>query len=388
MVVSKPEDNAGHEIEIKIDPEFFSLLPPLLADENDGLKDSLKDGFKPELGKILTWHGIAFEGQHRLQICWELDISLVSDFIEDWTSRFSNRDGVMKWIDKHQRAKRNLRPSHKLYLIGKTHEAEKKSIGAPEGNKNRNGINVIPLNRTRARIAIEEHVSEATVSRAGKFYIDVDTVVKNTSIGVWKLLSEEFNVTQKDVHNIAALPADVQKRVVNEILDGKKVSQAINEVNHQERDRRVVMPPSGEFNVILAEPPRSSMKVENCYPAIDFNEIKSLDIPAAKDSILFLKTNGREIIKAYDLLKSWNFAFRDLKAFLPGKSIVFYLIATRGKYEMHEITTVFITNIHDLIETAYPGQKYLDLFGKNARDGWETWGDKITVRRPTRGTIN
>lgn len=33
--------------------------------------------------------------------------------------------------------------------------------------------------------------------------------------------------------------------------------------------------------------------------------------------------------------------------------------------------------VYELIEKMYPNQKYLELFARNRRNGWVSWGDEV-----------
>jgi|GEM_PF-5604874 len=56
--------------ELKIDPEFKSLIPPLSTEEYTQLEESLlRSGYDVSRGKIATWNGTIIEGHHRYELC-------------------------------------------------------------------------------------------------------------------------------------------------------------------------------------------------------------------------------------------------------------------------------------------------------------------------------
>jgi len=58
--------------QIKVDPEFQQLIPPLSADERDLLeKNIIQDGCRDPL---VVWDGILLDGHNRLEICKAHDI--------------------------------------------------------------------------------------------------------------------------------------------------------------------------------------------------------------------------------------------------------------------------------------------------------------------------
>ena len=53
--------------EIKIDPEFKNLIPPLTDEEYDGLRDSLlSEGCRDAL---VLWNDVLVDGHNRYEIC-------------------------------------------------------------------------------------------------------------------------------------------------------------------------------------------------------------------------------------------------------------------------------------------------------------------------------
>nr|MDO8119178.1 hypothetical protein [Candidatus Sigynarchaeota archaeon] len=374
--ISKPSRNQEPEQGLIIDPEFSSLIPPPGDDEIAGLERSLLEhGFDPALGAIITWKKTIVDGHNRYRLCEKHGIPF---HVEE--RPFKNRDDAARWIVSNQLDRRNITPEQRAYLVGKRYMAEKKP-----------GIILIP-GRARARIAAETGSSEATVSRDEKFALAIDAMAKNADMPANELLSRKLRMTQKDAIDIAALPAEHQKRVVRELKAGKRSVDAIREVKKKERETRVVSEPAlpGEYNIILVEPHSRGVAVENSYPSVDLDEIKLMVLPAAKDSVIFLSTNGRGIASALDVLKAWNFAYHSCLPWIRGRSFKLYLIATRGNPVLREIDPVADArgkDIHQIIEAAYPGRMYLDVLGKNADGSWETLIDKINLRRYKKNKI-
>jgi N6-adenosine-specific RNA methylase IME4 len=58
-------------------------------------------------------------------------------------------------------------------------------------------------------------------------------------------------------------------------------------------------------------------------------------------------------------------------SFLPKekfKSII------NGENKIHSKKPI---EVYDLIEKMYPSEKYLELFARNKREGWTSWGNQI-----------
>jgi phage N-6-adenine-methyltransferase len=89
--------------DLRTDPEFKSLIPPLSPEEYSDLEGLLLDeGCKVA---ITVWNGVIAEGHNRYEICTKHGISFQIDH-ERLTNK--NRDDVKLWIIKNQFGRRNL----------------------------------------------------------------------------------------------------------------------------------------------------------------------------------------------------------------------------------------------------------------------------------------
>lgn len=118
---------------LKINPEFERLIPPLTDDEFELLEiNILAEGevFTP----IFTWDGYIIDGHHRYKI-----LSEHPDIKYRVTEKeFINKYEAMAWICCNQLGRRNLTPNNKKYLIGKRYDAEKMVSDDFRGNQHIN----------------------------------------------------------------------------------------------------------------------------------------------------------------------------------------------------------------------------------------------------------
>jgi len=88
-------------MQLKIDEEFRSLIPPLTADEYQQLKENiLKDGCRDAL---VIWNDIIIDGHNRYQICTENGIEFKT--VE---KQFTDKQEAIEWIILNQFGRRNL----------------------------------------------------------------------------------------------------------------------------------------------------------------------------------------------------------------------------------------------------------------------------------------
>ena len=101
-------------INLKIDPEFQSQIPPLTDDEYNQLEENiLKEG--KLLSPLIVWNNTLVDGHNRYEIVQEHpEISFSTMPLP-----FESREEVLAWICKNQLGRRNLTPEQKKFLIGK-----------------------------------------------------------------------------------------------------------------------------------------------------------------------------------------------------------------------------------------------------------------------------
>jgi len=105
-------------VEIKIDPEFQSLVPPMAEDEKRELEASLLS--EGNRDPIVVWEGqgILVDGHSRYEICNRLGVELKPPL----EMEFDDRDEVKVWILRNQLGRRNLNPFVRTSLTLKLEE--------------------------------------------------------------------------------------------------------------------------------------------------------------------------------------------------------------------------------------------------------------------------
>lgn len=78
---------------------------------------------------------------------------------------------MIDWIEKNQLGRRNLTADARKLILGRRYNRQKKAVG---GQLPREGVDQNePAVSTAEKLAKENHVSPATVKRAGKFAADL-----------------------------------------------------------------------------------------------------------------------------------------------------------------------------------------------------------------------
>lgn len=169
------------------------------------------------------------------------------------------------------------------------------------------------------------------------------------------------------------------------------------------------------FRVILADPPwrfetwsvrGQGRSAVNHYAVMRLEEIKALPIArvAHEDSLLFLWATSPMLPEALAVMQAWGYAYRSGAVWTKDKQGLGYwfrgqhellLLGVRGKVPAprpENRPTSWINaprrahsqkpeQVHDIIEQMAAGP-YLELFGRQAREGWTVWGDEAPKKPP------
>ena len=223
--------------QLKIDPEFEKVIPPLTKDEYHQLEENILDDGRIMM-PIAVWGDIIVDGHNRYRIAREYgDIPFSTTQLD-----FANRYEVIAWICKNQLGRRNLSDEQKTYLLGKRYSAEKQiemlrdenGRFTPLGQNDPTGNSV----RTSERIAKEIGKSEKYVRRADEYARALD-LADSVCPGVKKdILLGVINPTTKEV--VALLKADENDLpdMIDELRGIKKSDE--DEIEEMKPSRRPI----------------------------------------------------------------------------------------------------------------------------------------------------
>lgn len=223
--------------QLKIDPEFEKVIPPLTKDEYHQLEENILDDGRIIM-PIAVWGDIIVDGHNRYRIAREYgDIPFSTTQLD-----FANRYEVIAWICKNQLGRRNLSDEQKTYLLGKRYSAEKQiemlrdenGRFTPLGQNDPTGDSV----RTSERIAKEIGKSEKYVRRADQYARALD-LADSVCPGVKKdILLGTINPTTKEV--VALLKANENELpdLIDELRGIKKSDE--DEVEEMKPSRRPI----------------------------------------------------------------------------------------------------------------------------------------------------
>ena len=251
-------------INLKIDPEFQSQIPPLTNDEFKQLEENiLKEG--KLLSPLIVWNNTLVDGHNRYAILQKHP----EIYFSTMPLRFENREEAIAWICRNQLGRRNLSPEQKRYLLGKQYEAEKKAAKIFRGNqytlaKKSGGThddNHHSGKKTCDRIAEENGVSRASVLRASHYTRGID-IADNLSPGIkQKVFSGEVKFTNEEMSKLVLSSPDKRQDVFAEIMH-PEITKAMETANADPKaDEPVPMPISNPEQFKGYQVPDECMKV-------------------------------------------------------------------------------------------------------------------------------
>lgn len=206
---------------IKINPDFEHLIPPLVDEEFKMLESSIlteREIYTP----LFVWNGYIIDGHHRYKILCEHP-NIQFRVVE---KEFANQYEAISWMCNNQLGRRNLTPENKKYLIGKRYDAEKKAVGASDGFRGNRYQKLVgdknchlldKKEKTRKRIADESKVSEGYVMYADMFAKGVDAAEEAVPGIKKEILSGKIKRPAKEIAEIAKAPIE-ERRALTENL--------------------------------------------------------------------------------------------------------------------------------------------------------------------------
>jgi len=166
------------------------------------------------------------------------------------------------------------------------------------------------------------------------------------------------------------------------------------------------MLPQGKYFVLYADPPWQYQNVgfdesaEQQYPTMSVEKICELPIPdlVTDKAVLFLWVTNAFINEGLQVCEAWGFKYKTNFAWIKssGPSIGWFtksrhellFIATKGEgvHPEEKFNSWFESKvkthskkpelIYGIIEKMYSGP-YVELFARNTRKGWDSWGNEI-----------
>ena len=190
--------------ELRIDPEFERIIPPLTADEFQLLKENILAEGKVR-DALITWNGIIVDGHNRYKVIKEHpEIPFRTE-----EKQFIDRNEAIWWMCGNQLGRRNLNDYQWDNLLGRRYKSEKATHGAQERFRGYQNTDIPSGNschlekvKTAEKIGKEFGVSPRSVRYAGNFVDGLDAAEEEVPGITQEILSGRIKPTKKEVRAV------------------------------------------------------------------------------------------------------------------------------------------------------------------------------------------
>ena len=163
---------------------------------------------------------------------------------------------------------------------------------------------------------------------------------------------------------------------------------------------------SASFGVIYADPPwryengTPGREIERHYPTMSDEEICALEVPAAKDAILYLWAVAPRLDAGFRVMEAWGFRYKTCAVWDKVKvGMGFWwrgqheilMVGTRGNVSpppqpLRKPSVIRCPRgrhsakpeqVRDWIAEWYPDVPKLEIFSRLKRPGWEVFGNQV-----------
>jgi N6-adenosine-specific RNA methylase IME4 len=373
---------------ITIDPEFKSLIPPLAPEELAQLEANiLQDGCRDPL---VVWDDILIDGHNRHAICTKRRVEFETVEME-----FADRSHVKEWIIRNQFGRRNLLPYVRTKLALELEETiaarAKGNQGARTDIPQISAKSIQPID-TRAELAAIAGVSHDTVAKVKKIEAKAAPEVKA------KLASGEISINQ--AHLQITRVEKEEKRESRREENRAKVAEATTP--------EAIAESGAKFATIMIDPPwdwgdegdqDQLGRARPDYATMSKEQLLALPLPdlADDDCHLYLWITNRSLPKGFELMERWGFRYVTAITWAKphfGMGNYFrgqtehVLFGVKGSQTLKrkDVGTLFNAargkgghsskppEFYELVQSCSPGP-YLEMFSRSEREGWKAWGE-------------
>ena len=370
---------------IVIDKEFQSLIPPLTKEEYEGLEQSiLAEGCRDAL---VLWGDVLVDGHNRYEICKAHDV-----VFKTVQKEFAGRNDALRWIILNQFGRRNLPAYERARLALRlkpviAEKAKEQQIRKPASFVSQKSVEQKPID-TQKEIAKAAGVSHDTIAKVEKIERKATPEVKE------QLRKGELSINQ--AYQTVRRDEKAQRQEERRESNSEKVERLASPLDAQGLFQTIVIDPpwdwgdEGDVNQLgRAKPEYHTMPIE---------EIEQLPIAKIADNNchLYLWVTNRSLPKAFRLAESWGFRYITCLTwvkpyygmgnyFRGSTEQVLFCVKGSQPLKRHDVGTHFEAprgkghsakpdEFYKLVESCSYGP-YIDVFGRMEREGWSVWGE-------------
>ena len=381
--MAKPKTNDGAEISVHPAADLF----PMLSDTElaDLAKDIKEHGL---VHPVVMFKGVLLDGRNRLAACKIAEVEpTFTEYDGDdptmfiWSTNFHRRHLKSSQAAMALAERKKIDPDFVLAVIEplKQEAAEAKAAGQKSGGKTSGRgrkkvdslVGKIPPSKTRDKVANSHGTNAKSVATCERILVE-------------------------------------HPELVADIKSGKKsITQATREIKKTEIAKTVDWP-DGKYRVIYADPPWSYGNTQpdyhteqsDHYPTMELKDICALPVKelAMDDAVLFIWVTSPTLEESFQVIKAWGFKYKasfvwdKIKHNMGHYNSVrheFLLIAVRGSCQpdvARLFDSVYSSEreghskkphfFYEVIDTTYPHGPRIEMFARNTREGWASYGQQ------------
>ncbi len=216
--------------------------------------------------------------------------------------------------------------------------------------------------------------------------------------GKWKVSDEPDTAKMQEFLNKAEKD-ELSVRALRDIVAGHK--------QRQSEEIRLANEPE-KYSVIYCDPPWSydnsgfDMSAEKQYHTMTIEDLEQLPIKnlAAENAVIFMWATNPLLKEAIKLMGDWGFEYKTNFVWEKTNHTAGFYV-----YGQHELLLIGVKgsmlptgekfksiihgenkehskkpqHVYEIIETMYPGTKYIELFARNTRENWVSWGEEVNI---------
>jgi N6-adenosine-specific RNA methylase IME4 len=376
--------------ELKINPVFRDLIPPLADHELAGLEeDILHFGCQ---SPITTWKGFIIDGHHRYEICTRHKFAFKTE-----EKHFEKERDVRRWMIKNQFSRRNMTDFVRGELVLSLEE-----ILREEAEEN-----------SRTSKSLEKFYKESVNNDCQNF----DSRTRQEAQKDWNnsrvnaKLGKEAGISREQVRKIKKLKESCSEEEIKDLRNGSlKIHKKFTEKKRETKQSELKATefPKGKYRVIYADPPwkygdeliENYGGAEKHYPTMSLDSICEIPISqiADENAVLFLWATSPLIEDSFKVLNSWGFKYKTSFVWdkvkhnmghynsvrhevllvcakgscLPDEAKLFDSVQTIERTKHSEKPEEF----REIIETLYKYGNKIELFARKKTEGWDVYGNE------------
>ena len=207
---------------------------------------------------------------------------------------------------------------------------------------------------------------------------------------------------------VAKLEPEEQKFFLQKAVDEDLTVRELRAEIRKTEIKEDIILPSGKYKIIYADPPWQyensgfENSAESNYPTMTLQKICGLPIQdlCTDESVLFLWATNPLLKEAFDVMEAWEFAYKTNFAWIKDKArgwawwakskheLILVGVKPKSGTPVKNYDSAFMEKrenkhskkpefVYEMIEDMFPDSKYIELFARNTREGWDGWGNQL-----------